>query len=169
MNTTTTRRPILPSRDRAGTALMPLGTVYPVQLDPTRATAAVAAQLEKIAEAKPGSLVAKLAAAQQAGNKSPIPVITYREADFQARRTALDALVGVIYPKTQQPLADNRESRNVAQAASRSSPSALSARSCSIHPNLKQEAAEKAEGGNLVRPSRSFCYRSDHRAPLPPI
>jgi len=95
--------------DRAGAALMPLGSVYPVQLDPTRATPAVAAALEKIAEAKAGSLVAKLAAAQKAKRTAPIAVITYREDDFTARRSALDALVGVIYPKTLQPLAADRE------------------------------------------------------------
>jgi cell division protein FtsI/penicillin-binding protein 2 len=32
-------------------------------------------------------------------------VITYREADFQARRAQLDAIIGVIYPPREQPLA----------------------------------------------------------------
>jgi cell division protein FtsI/penicillin-binding protein 2 len=95
--------------DRFGTPLMPLGTVYPVQLDPTRADAAVAARLEKLVEATPGSLVATLAAAKKAGTKAPIPVITYREDDFAQRRAALDALTGVIYPRTVQPLASSRE------------------------------------------------------------
>ncbi len=95
--------------DRNEEPLMPLGTVYPVQLDPARASAAVAAQLETLVEANPGSLVAKLAAAKKAGSKAPIPVITYREDDFAERRPALDALTGVIYPRTVQPLAPSRE------------------------------------------------------------
>ncbi len=94
---------------RDGKPLMPLGTVYPVQLDPARATPEVAAQLEKLVKAEPGSLVAKLAAAKASGSKAPIPVITYRESDFAARQGALDALAGVIYPKTVQPLATDRE------------------------------------------------------------
>lgn len=95
--------------DRNGASLMPLGTVYPVQLDPTRATAEVAAALEKVVEAEPGSLVAELAAATEAGSQAPIPVITYREDDFAARRDALDALQGVLYPRTVQPLATDRQ------------------------------------------------------------
>lgn len=94
--------------DGAGQPLMPMGNVYPVQLDPTRATPEAAAALEKIVGEKPGALVAKLAAATKAGSKAPITVITYREADFAARRAALDALKGVIYPKLTQPLAKSR-------------------------------------------------------------
>ena len=94
--------------DRSGTALMPLGKVYPVQIDPGRATAETARALEKIVDEPSGSLVAKLAAAQKAGSKSPIPVITYRQADFDARRDRLDALKGVIYPAREQPLARTR-------------------------------------------------------------
>ena len=95
--------------DRDGTPLMPQRTVYPVQLDPTRAPPAVATQLERLVGEKPGVLVAKLAAARRAGSKATIAVITYREPDFEARREALDALVGVVYPKTTQPLAPTRE------------------------------------------------------------
>jgi cell division protein FtsI/penicillin-binding protein 2 len=87
---------------------MPLGKVYPVQLDPARATAQVAAALEKIVDDPSGSLVTKLAAAQKAGSSAPIPVITYRESDFQARRSQLDAHKGVIYPVREQPLAPTR-------------------------------------------------------------
>ncbi|GAB3440061.1 penicillin-binding transpeptidase domain-containing protein [Phycicoccus ginsengisoli] len=94
--------------DRSGTALMPLGKVYPVQLDPGRATAETAKALEKIVDEPAGSLVAKLAAAQKAGSKAPIAVITYRQADFDARRDALDALKGVVYPAREQPLARTR-------------------------------------------------------------
>ncbi|CCH79243.1 Penicillin-binding protein transpeptidase [Nostocoides japonicum T1-X7] len=91
-----------------GTALMPMGEVYPVQLDPTRATAATARALEKLTDQKAGSLVTQLAKAKAAGSQAPIPVITYRKADFDKRRDALDALKGVIYPKTEQPLARTR-------------------------------------------------------------
>ena len=74
--------------DRDGEPLMPLGKVYPVQIDPARANAATASALEKVVDEPAGSLVAKLAAAQKAGSKAPIAVITYRQADFdeQARR-----------------------------------------------------------------------------------
>lgn len=95
--------------DRDGKALMPLGAVYPVQLDPSRADPAAARGLEKVADEPAGSLVTKLAAAQKSGSKAPIPVVTYREADFDERRDALDALEGVIYPRTLQPLAATRE------------------------------------------------------------
>jgi hypothetical protein len=94
--------------DGSGQPLMPIGKVYPVQLDPSRATPQVAAALEKIVDEPAGSLVAKLAAAQKAGSKAPIPVITYRAADFEARRARLDALKGVIYPVREQPLASSR-------------------------------------------------------------
>ena len=94
--------------DRSGTALMPLGKVYPVQLDPGRATAETARALEKIVDEPSGSLVAKLAAAQKAGSKAPIPVITYRQSDFDARRDKLDALKGVVYPAREQPLGRTR-------------------------------------------------------------
>jgi cell division protein FtsI/penicillin-binding protein 2 len=94
--------------DRHGRALMPFGTVYPVQLDPARATAASAAGLERVIGEPEGSLVAKLAAAQRAKSQAPIPVITYRESDFTPRRAALDALPGVIYPPRKQPLAPSR-------------------------------------------------------------
>lgn len=92
--------------DAAGKPLMPMGDVYPVQLDPARANAATARGLEQVTGET--GLVAKLAAAQKAGSKAPIPVITYRQSDFDARRQRLDALTGVIYPRTQQPLAPTR-------------------------------------------------------------
>lgn len=94
--------------DAGGAALMPMGTVYPVALDPARATPQTAAALETIVGEPKGSLVAKLAAATKARTLAPIAVITYRESDFAARRDALDALKGVIYPKTSQPLAPTR-------------------------------------------------------------
>ena len=61
-----------------------------------------------------GSLVDKLAAAQKVGSKAPIGVITYRQADFDARRARLDALKGVIYPAREQPLARTRTFRPAA-------------------------------------------------------
>lgn len=94
--------------DRDGAALTPIGKVYPVQIDPARATAATVRQLEKVVDEPAGSLVAKLAAATKAGSKAPIPVITYRQADFDERKAALDALKGVIYPAREQPLAKTR-------------------------------------------------------------
>jgi cell division protein FtsI/penicillin-binding protein 2 len=94
--------------DRDGQPLMPIGKVYPVQIDPSRATAATVRQLEKIVDEPAGSLVAKLEAATKSGSKSPIAVITYRESDFQQRRAALDNLKGIIYPVREQPLARTR-------------------------------------------------------------
>lgn len=91
--------------DRNGAPLLTTGTVYDVQIDPVRATSATIAELEKLVDEPAGSLVTKLEAAQSAGSKAAIPVITYREADFQARKAKLDALVGVVYPPRQQPLA----------------------------------------------------------------
>ena len=94
--------------DAAGEPLMPLGKVYPVQLDPSRATTATATTLEKLVDEPKGSLVKKLEAAQKSGSKSPIAVITYRQSDFDAKRAELDALKGVIYPAREQPLARTR-------------------------------------------------------------
>ncbi len=94
--------------DRSGEPLLPLGKVYPVQLDPARATPAVAAALEKVVDEPKGSLVDKLAKATKAGSRAPIPVITYRQQDFEQRKGALDALKGVIYPVREQPLGRTR-------------------------------------------------------------
>ena len=94
--------------DGDGEALMPIGKVYPVQIDPGRATVSTVKALEKIVDEPAGSLVAKLEAATKAGSKAPIAVITYREADFQERQAALDDLKGVIYPVREQPLARSR-------------------------------------------------------------
>ena len=94
--------------DRDGAALTPIGKVYPVQIDPARASAATVRQLEKVVDEPAGSLVAKLAAANRSGSKAPIPVITYRQSDFDERKAELDALKGVIYPAREQPLAKTR-------------------------------------------------------------
>ena len=94
--------------DRDGKALMPLGTVYAVQLDPVNATPASAAGLEAVVGADKGTLVAALAKATASGSKAPIPVITYREADYAPRKARLEALRGVIAPTAEQPLARTR-------------------------------------------------------------
>jgi cell division protein FtsI/penicillin-binding protein 2 len=90
--------------DRDGSPILEVGTVYDVAIDPARASAETVAQLETVVEEPAGSLVAKLGAAKASGSKAPIPVIAYREADFQARQAQLDALIGVIYPRRDQPL-----------------------------------------------------------------
>jgi cell division protein FtsI/penicillin-binding protein 2 len=89
---------------RDGSPLVSDGTVYEVAIDPTRASAQTVAELETVVEEPAGSLVTKLNAAKASGSKAPIFVIAYREADFQARKAQLDALVGVIYPPRVQPL-----------------------------------------------------------------
>ena len=94
--------------DRDGQPLAPMGKVYPVQIDPTRATADGIADLEKVVDEPKGSLAAKLAAAKKSGSRAPIPVITYRQSDFEQRKDRLDAIVGVIYPAREQPLAKSR-------------------------------------------------------------
>jgi len=94
--------------DRDGKALAPTGKVYPVQIDPARATAASVAELEKVVDEPKGSLVAQLDAAKKAGSQAPIPVITYRQSDFDQRKKRLDAIKGVIYPVREQPLAKSR-------------------------------------------------------------
>ena len=94
--------------DRDGEPLMPLGTVYAVQLDPGNATPASAAGLEAVVGAERGSLVDALAKATASGSKAPIPVITYRETDYTSRRARLEALPGVIAPTSEQPLARSR-------------------------------------------------------------
>jgi cell division protein FtsI/penicillin-binding protein 2 len=94
--------------DRNGQPLLAVGTVYDIQIDPARATPAAASTLEVLTNEPRGSLVAKLAAAKKAGAGAPIPVITYREADFRARLGQLDQLPGVVYPSRSQPLASSR-------------------------------------------------------------
>src|SRR3954449_4014116 len=85
--------------DRNGTPLLAVGTVYDVQIDPARATAATVSALEKVVDEPAGSLTAKLAAAKKSGSRAPIPVVTYREADLASRRAALEPMVGGIYPR----------------------------------------------------------------------
>ena len=87
---------------------MPLGTVHAVQLDPVNATPESAADVERVVGADPGTLTSALAKATASGSKAPIPVITYRDADWQARQGRLDGLAGVIAPTSEQPLARTR-------------------------------------------------------------
>jgi len=91
--------------DRNGAPILSVGRVYDVAIDPARASTPTVAALEKVVQEPAGTLVAKFSAATVSGSKAPIPVVTYREADFQARKAQLDALVGVIYPPREQPLA----------------------------------------------------------------
>lgn len=94
--------------DRDGDALMPEGTVYAILLDPVNATPASAAGLEKVVEAKKGSLVEALKKATDTKSKAPIRAITYREADYEARKAELDALPGVLARESTQPLGRTR-------------------------------------------------------------
>jgi cell division protein FtsI/penicillin-binding protein 2 len=90
---------------RDGSSILAVGQVYGVAIDPVRASAKTVAALEKVVEEPAGSLVDLLRAAKMSGSKAPIPVITYREKDFRARKSQLDPLIGVIYPPRVQPLA----------------------------------------------------------------
>ncbi len=94
--------------DRQGKPLMPLGTVHAVQIDPVNATPESAAALEPVVDAAKGSLVQALAKATASGSKAPIPVITYRDADWKPRAARIEALDGIIAPTSQQPLGRTR-------------------------------------------------------------
>ena len=95
--------------DRSGAALMPLATVHNVAIDPVNATPQSAAALEPIVGADAGSLTDALAKAVAAGSKAPIPVITYRDSDWEPRAERIEALApGVIAPTSEQPLAVTR-------------------------------------------------------------
>lgn len=94
--------------DRDGDPLMPLGTVHAVQLDPVNATPESAAELEIVVGAEKGSLTQALAEATAAGSKAPIPVITYRDSDWEPRQARIEALEGVIAPTSEQPLGRTR-------------------------------------------------------------
>jgi cell division protein FtsI/penicillin-binding protein 2 len=91
--------------DGKGSPILSVAKVYDVAIDPARASAETVAALEKVVDEPAGTLVAKLGAAKASGSKATIPVISYREADFQARQAQLDAIIGVIYPPREQPLA----------------------------------------------------------------
>ncbi len=91
---------------RDGAPILAVGKVQDVAIDPTRASAATVAKLEKVLSwDEPGTLVGKLKAANASGSKASIPVITYRDAAFLRLKPQLDALIGVVYPSREQPLA----------------------------------------------------------------
>jgi cell division protein FtsI/penicillin-binding protein 2 len=90
--------------DRKGAPILSVSTVHDVTIDPARASAATVAALATLVGEPAGPLVAKFNAAKASGSNAAIPVITLREADFEAKRRELDALVGVVYPSRQQPL-----------------------------------------------------------------
>jgi len=90
---------------RDGSPILAVGKVYDVAIDPARASAETVAALEKVVDEPAGKLVAKYNTAMASGSKAPIPVVAYRETDFQTRKAQLDALIGVIYPPREQPLA----------------------------------------------------------------
>jgi cell division protein FtsI/penicillin-binding protein 2 len=91
--------------DAKGAPILSVSKVRDVTIDPARASAATAAELERLFNEPAGSLVAKLKAAKASGSNGGIPVISLRDPDFQAKSAQLDALVGVVYPSRQQPLA----------------------------------------------------------------
>jgi cell division protein FtsI/penicillin-binding protein 2 len=91
--------------DRNGAPILSVSTVHDVTIDPARASAATVAALAGLVGEPAGPLVSKFNAAKAAGSNAAIPVISLREADFAAKRAQLDALVGVVYPSRQQPLA----------------------------------------------------------------
>jgi cell division protein FtsI/penicillin-binding protein 2 len=91
--------------DRHGSPILSVARVYDVAIDPARASTETVAALEKLVKEPAGSLVAKYSAAKASGSSAPIPVVAYREAAFQTNRAQLDALIGVIYPPRDQPLA----------------------------------------------------------------
>lgn len=94
---------------RDGSPIVEDGNVYDVAIDPGRASAETVAALEPLVGEPAGKLVAKYNAAKASGSKAAIPVITYREADFQARKAELAALIGVVYPPRVQPLASPKD------------------------------------------------------------
>ncbi|NHA69959.1 penicillin-binding transpeptidase domain-containing protein [Phycicoccus flavus] len=94
--------------DRDGKPLMPEGTVYRIELDPVKADAADAATLEEVTGVTGGSVVDALAQRTKDSSQAPIPVITYRAADYEARRARLDAITGVLATKGTQPLGPTR-------------------------------------------------------------
>lgn len=91
--------------DRKGAPILSVNTVHDVTIDPARASAATVAALATLVGEPAGPLVAKFNAAKASGSNAAIPVISLRAADFETKRRELDALVGVVYPSRQQPLA----------------------------------------------------------------
>ena len=99
------RGPVL---GRGGTPLMTNQPVRDIVLDPVNAKAESARALAKVVGFSPDGLVEKLKAAHQAGHRGPIPVITYRQGDYEQRKQQLDGIVGVLALPRTQPLAPTR-------------------------------------------------------------
>ena len=94
--------------DGQGRPLMANATVQDIAIDPVNADAASVTALERLVGVPKGSLVAKLESATKAGARGPIPVITYREADYAPLKARLSALKGIIAVTRTQPLASTR-------------------------------------------------------------
>jgi cell division protein FtsI/penicillin-binding protein 2 len=92
--------------DRDGQALMPQGAVYVIQLDPVQATADSAAELEEVTGVD--GLVEALEDRTAADSQAPVPVITYRQSDYDERQARLDDIAGVYVTESTQPLAPTR-------------------------------------------------------------
>ncbi|MBR7744924.1 hypothetical protein KC207_16645 [Phycicoccus sp. BSK3Z-2] len=86
--------------------LMPQGTVYQVALDPVQADRAGARALQDVTGVD--GIVEDLDERTRTGSQAPIPVITYRERDYQERAERLEAIDGVIAPTATQPLGPTR-------------------------------------------------------------
>ncbi len=91
--------------DRKGSPILSVSKVHDVTIDPARASAATVAELEKLVKEPAGSLVAKLNAAKTAKSNAGILVVSLRDTDFKAIEPQLFALIGVVYPSRQQPVA----------------------------------------------------------------
>lgn len=92
-------------RGAGGSTIMGNQPVHDVLIDPAQATPASVRTLEGVVGSPAGSLVAKLAKAKAKGSQATIPVITYRAADYESRKSGLEGLVGVIVNERNQPLA----------------------------------------------------------------
>ena len=97
------------SSDRNGKPLLAIGTVYDVQIDPARATPATVASPRE-GRRRAGRVTDRQAGGGEEGRpRAPIPVITYREADFADRaRRAGAAGRASSTPRREQPLAPTR-------------------------------------------------------------
>jgi beta-lactamase class D len=92
--------------DRDAQPLMPQGVVHVIQLDPVKATPDSAAALENLTGVD--GLVEALEARTAANSQAPIPVITYRQSDYDERKSRLDGIAGAFDTETTQPLASSR-------------------------------------------------------------
>jgi cell division protein FtsI/penicillin-binding protein 2 len=92
--------------DRNGVALASVGKVRDVTIDTARASEQTVREVAAlIPEVDANALVGKYRAAKAAGSVAGIPVISLRAARFDAIMPQLEALIGVVYPSREQPLA----------------------------------------------------------------